>query len=149
MFKIIRFISYLHYGQRIVFLVQTYALKTSTNHQIVDWRNYVFSWRSCYSERYICIHVAIEKKAEVDIKRNFDLFLTGGLYISPFLHLWYCKVLPRVVGKLFPNFSKTPKVLISMLFDQGIFAPILLTLFFPVVHFINDPKPQSIRKGFK
>lgn len=71
----------------------------------------------------------------------------GFAYIAPALHLWYCKLLPRVQAAVFPTASKTVKVLGSMAFDQLVFAPILLTGFFPFNQVIADRSFGSFAKG--
>lgn len=71
----------------------------------------------------------------------------GFGYIAPALHLWYCKLLPRVQAILFPAVSKTVKVLGSMALDQLAFAPVLLTGFFPINQVVMDRDVNSFGKG--
>ena len=74
----------------------------------------------------------------------------GALYIAPALHAWYCKLLPKVQGIVFSaNVSKTVKVLGSMAMDQLLFAPILLSGFFPVNQMVVDRSFKSWEKGVK
>ena len=71
----------------------------------------------------------------------------GFAYIAPALHLWYCKLLPRVQAAVFPTASKTVKVLGSMALDQLVFAPVLLTGFFPFNQVVADRDVRSFGKG--
>ena len=74
--------------------------------------------------------LVIEKKKEFDWKRNLFLTATGGTYIAPALHVWYCKLLPIINNTAFKTWSKTGKVFGSMALDQLAFAPTLLFGFF-------------------
>jgi hypothetical protein len=71
----------------------------------------------------------------------------GSAYVAPALHLWYCKLLPRIQAAIFPAVSKTVKVLGSMAFDQLLFAPVLMTGFFPVNQVVMDRDLKSFSKG--
>jgi len=71
----------------------------------------------------------------------------GFGYFGPCLHLWYCKLLPRVQAAIFPNVSKTVKVFASMAIDQLAFAPILLAVFFPINQIVTDRNIGSWKKG--
>jgi protein Mpv17 len=73
----------------------------------------------------------------------------GFGFIAPALHVWYCKLLPTISGALFSTSTKTVRVLGSMLFDQLLFAPILLTGFYPVNQIVVDRDINSFGKGVK
>lgn len=73
----------------------------------------------------------------------------GFGYIAPALHVWYCKLLPRIQAAIFPAVSKTVKVFGSMAIDQLLFAPVLLTGFFPVNQIVMDRDISSFSKGVK
>jgi protein Mpv17 len=43
------------------------------------------------------VYLGMEDKAKpFDYNRNINFFAVGSLYIAPNLHLWYCKVLPKI-----------------------------------------------------
>lgn len=71
----------------------------------------------------------------------------GFGYIAPALHLWYCKLLPRIQAVIFPQATKVVKVFGSMALDQLAFAPILLTGFFPINQVVMDRDIKSFKKG--
>lgn len=72
----------------------------------------------------------------------------GFGYIAPALHLWYCRFLPRLASKVFPEtLSKPVRVFGSMLFDQLMFAPILLTIFYPVNQMVIERDIKGFQRG--
>ena len=76
--------------------------------------------------------------------------MVGAFYIAPALHGWYCKLLPRVQNIIFPsNVTKTVKVVGSMVMDQLLFAPTLLTIFYPVNQIVIDRSLKAWEKGVK
>ena len=87
------------------------------------------------------------KNASFDFARNINLFITGAFYIAPALHVWYCKLLPRIATKLFPNFSNTSMAFGKMAVDQLGFAPILLSGFFPFVGMVNSRSLEGLKIG--
>jgi protein Mpv17 len=89
------------------------------------------------------------EKREFNWKRNVDFFLMGFGYFGTALHLWYSRLLPRIAGVVFAGKSKTVEVFGKMLFDQLLFAPILLTIFFPLNQIVIDRDIKSFDKGVK
>ncbi len=75
--------------------------------------------------------IVIDKKSKFDFNRNFNLFFVGTIYIGPFLHVWYSKILPSF-GKLIfkESTKKSSKVFTFTLADQLLFTPINLAGFF-------------------
>jgi hypothetical protein len=92
------------------------------------------------------LHAVFEKK-EFNWKRNLDFFALGFTYIAPALHVWYCKLLPRISSALFSASSKPVRVFGCMLFDQLLFAPALLTVMFPFNQIIIDRDVNAWKKG--
>lgn len=71
----------------------------------------------------------------------------GFAYITPSLHVWYCKLLPRIQRVIFPTANKATKVIGSMCFEQLLFAPLITSLFFPVNQMLVDRSIGSFGKG--
>jgi hypothetical protein len=40
------------------------------------------------------------------------------------LHLWYCKILPKLANRFFKNTTKLRRVIGSVAFDQILFTPL-------------------------
>lgn len=88
---------------------------------------------------YFCFIKVIDKKENIDWKRNTNLFLVGAGYFAPMLHNWYCRALPYFGSLVFKETTpKAARVLISMAADQLAFAPIVLAGFFIVNALIDD-----------
>lgn len=85
---------------------------------------------------YLILYAAIEKKEHFDLWRNFNLFLTGSVYLGPCLHFWYSKYLPRLVSNLVSSQGKFKPAFVGMLLDQIVFAPIFLSGFFVFAGFV-------------
>ena len=99
---------------------------------------------------YIFVYVVIEKKSEFSWKRNVDFFIVGFGYIAPALHVWYCKWLPALSNKVFAaGTAKGVRVFGQMLFDQLLFAPVLLTAFYPINQIVIDRDIGAFGKGVK
>jgi hypothetical protein len=92
---------------------------------------------------------SVVEKQEFSWKRNLDFFIMGFTYIAPALHLWYCKLLPRIQTRLFSTVSKATRVLGSMCCEQLVFAPIVMSLFFPLNQMVTDRSLGSFRKGVR
>jgi hypothetical protein len=73
----------------------------------------------------------------------------GFGYIAPALHMWYCKLLPRIQASMFSTVSKTVKVFGSMCCEQLVFAPIVMSAFFPINQMVMDRDIKSFSKGMK
>jgi len=58
--------------------------------------------------------------------------IIGGPFAAPYAHLWYCKWVPSIMPKLTTN--KKVEVVLSVIGDQLIFTPPLMTSFL----FLND-----------
>ena len=58
--------------------------------------------------------------------------LLGSLYIAPILHVHYTYLLPYFVPSVSPI-----GVAKKLLIDQGLFAPTLIVMFFPVVNLVE------------
>jgi len=80
-------------------------------------------------------------------KRNIDLFIMGFGYFAPCLHLWYCKIQPIIQNVLFRNNSKPVMVIGSMIINQLVFAPLLLSGFFVLNQIVFDRDIKSFSKG--
>lgn len=86
------------------------------------------------------IYLVVDKKDQIDWKRNRNLFLVGAGYFAPMLHMWYCKMLPYFGSRVFSESTpKTTRVLVSMAVDQLAFAPIILAGFFITNALFDDP----------
>jgi protein Mpv17 len=93
-------------------------------------------------------YAVFEKKESFNWKRNVDFFIMGFGYIAPALHVWYCKLLPTISTKVFAaTTTKSVRVFGQMLFDQLLFAPILLTGFYPVNQMVVDRDLGAFKKG--
>ena len=101
------------------------------------------------SPRNVLLPDLVFEKGEFSWKRNIDFFINGALFFGPALHFWYCKLLPRVQSVLFPTSTKTVRVLGSMMIDQLVFAPVLLTVFYPVNQMIIERDVRAFGKGVK
>ncbi len=73
----------------------------------------------------------------------------GFGYIGTCLHVWYSRLLPALGNTFIKSQSKTIQVFGRMLFDQLLFAPILLTGFFPINQVIIDRDVKSFGKGIE
>ena len=49
--------------------------------------------------------------------------IVGGMYYGPSMHLWYCRILPKLAYRFFANKSKFQRVLGSVGLDQVLFTP--------------------------
>lgn len=111
------------------------------------WNPIQFGRRYQPKRFWIC-HLVFEHKP-FDLKRNLNFFTMGAAYIAPCLHFWYCKALPKISAQLFSNASKFVKVFGSMLFDQLLFAPVLLTGFFAFNGLVVERSLSGAQKGIK
>ena len=59
-----------------------------------------------------------------DKKRSFNFAIVGATYYGPALHLWYCKILPKLANRFFKNTTKLRRVIGSVAFDQILFTPL-------------------------
>ena len=97
---------------------------------------------------YALPHTVIDKKENIDWKRNGNLFMVGTFYLGPCLHLWYCKGMPIVINRtLGSNPSRMSSSVTGMLYDQLLFAPIFLSGFFVFQGVVNERSPKGISKG--
>ena len=72
------------------------------------------------------------------------------MYISPALHFWYGRGVPLVTSKVFGNnLSPFMKSVGGMVFDQLLFAPILLSGFFVFNGFIQTFDMDGLKNGVK
>jgi len=71
----------------------------------------------------------------------------GFGYIGSCLHVWYSRLLPALSNTFIKSNSKSIQVFGRMLFDQLLFAPILLTGFFPINQIIIDRDIKAFGKG--
>ena len=71
----------------------------------------------------------------------------GFGYFGTALHFWYSKFLPRISAAVFSQCSKPVSVFGRMLFDQLLFAPVLLTGFYPLNQVVMDRDIGSLGKG--
>lgn len=79
---------------------------------------------------YRCHIVEGEKKKTWDLKRTLDFAIVGAIYYGPTLHLWYCKLLPKLADRFFSNRTKLFRVLGSVAFDQIMFTPVFYCGYF-------------------
>ncbi|CDW91795.1 mpv17 pmp22 family protein [Stylonychia lemnae] len=81
-----------------------------------------------------------KKEKSYNLQRTKSFFLTGTFFIAPLLHLSYSIVLPRLVPEL-----TTVGAIKKLALDQLVFAPVVVTMFYPVINFIEGkPFQQSI-----
>jgi hypothetical protein len=59
-----------------------------------------------------------------DWHRSLNFAIVGATYYGPALHLWYCKILPKLANQFFKNRTKLFRVVGSVGFDQILFTPI-------------------------
>ena len=72
------------------------------------------------------------------------------MYLAPILHLWYCKLLPKIGNTIFnEKTAKTTRVFTSMAFDQFLFAPLFLSGFFIIDGITKDFSIQGFWNGVK
>jgi hypothetical protein len=91
---------------------------------------------------FITYYSVVDKKSQVDWKRNRNLFIVGAVYFAPVLHMWYCKMLPYLQSLVFNQATpKATRVFISMAADQLAFAPLILAGFFISNSLCEDPSP--------
>lgn len=81
----------------------------------------------------IVTQMYIEKNPnhKFNLKRTLAMAFIGGPLAAPFAHLWYCKWVPSFVKNIK---NDKLKVVVSVLADQLIFTPPLMTSFL----FLND-----------
>lgn len=124
------------------------TLKEPLNHESL-YRWCIFQLRRCTCPiQYIFYDLAFEK-GDFNWKRNCDFFIMGFGYIAPALHMWYCKLLPRIQASLFSTVSKSVKVFGSMCFEQLVFAPTVMAAFFPINQMVMDRDIRSFQKGIE
>jgi len=69
-------------------------------------------------------------KLQWDTKRTINFAMVGLVYYGPALHLWYCKILPKIADRFFKDKTKAKRVLGSVMFDQILFTPIFYCGYF-------------------
>ena len=64
--------------------------------------------------------------------------------------MWYCRWMPALTNKIIPaTASKATRVFSQMMMDQFMFAPVLLTIFYPLNQIVMDRDVGSWRKGIQ
>jgi hypothetical protein len=89
----------------------------------------------------------IEKKSELNLRRNLNFFCINFFISAPVLYAWYSKLLPSIHTALFPNASKFASSIYRMLIDQLLFTPLLYCGFYPILQMVSDRDWRSFGKG--
>jgi hypothetical protein len=94
---------------------------------------------------FIYLQIDLQGCLQVNFKRTTDFAIIGLFYYGPFLHFWYCHLLPKLSNRFFLNKSKLLRVLGCVLLDQALFTPIFYLGFYLIDGLLNS---VSWKSGF-